>query len=744
VSCFARFAAVGGLGYATNIAVFMLLVGTGAHHIAAAGAAWTIAALQNFGLNRAWTFRDGRAPVVGQGVRFFGVSLVALAANLLVLTALVGGGTPLVLAQVLAVAAALPVNYAGSRRWAFRRGAAPAPAATRVYAPHPAPERLRAVFCVPTYNERRNLRPMVEALREALGPDDLVVVVDDGSPDGTGALADHLADTTGFVHVLHRPAKEGLGRAYLEGFRYALGLGARLVGEIDCDFSHDPHDVPRLIAAAEENGLALGSRYAAGGSAPGLGTARRLVSQGGNVYARAVLGLGVHDLTGGFKCYRRDVLESIDLDSVRSNGYTFQIETTFRAARRAFRPAEVPIEFGERAEGASKMSAPIAVEALWKVPALRLSAALSGTRARAYRTILLWWAGSRILVLATVLVVQALRWPRRSWYPSIADHPFALLTAWDGRWYRMVGERGYLVVPHHQSDTAFFPLVPLMANALHAVGLSFDAAAVLIANLGLALGLVALYELTRTWLGDRMGLRAAVYAAIFPTSYVFSMAYPESAVLAAMALAGAFAAHGRWRAAAVAAAVAGLARPESILLVLPLAVLAARRWRESDERTRARSLAAIAAAPAAIAGLALYHWRTFGDPLAFSTAQREWGRRLSVDGIHRAFVELSHSPGTYNAWLFRDAAFCLVFLLCLWLALRAGVPASWTLAGALIVLLPLWSGSFTSDARFGMVALPVYSGLAFAGRRPWADLAIRLASLALLTAAAATILMRWP
>jgi hypothetical protein len=235
-----------------------------------------------------------------------------------------------------------------------------------------------------------------------------------------------------------------------------------------------------------------------------------------------------------------------------------------------------------------------------------------------------------------------------------------------------------------------------------------------------------------------------VYAAIFPVGYVFSMAYPESILVATMALAGVFAARGQWRAAAVAAAVAALTRPEAIFLVLPLEALALRRWRSADTQERARALAAVGAAPAALAGLMLYHWRIFGDPIAFSTAQQAWGRRLSLDGVHRAIEELARSPGTYNVWLFRDAAFCVLYVLCLAIAFRVGVPKSWTVAGALIVLLPLWSGSFTSDARFGMAALPVYSGLAVLGRRAWLDWALRFAGLGLLTAAAATILLRWP
>jgi dolichol-phosphate mannosyltransferase len=237
---------------------------------------------------------------------------------------------------------------------------------------------VRACVCLPTYDERENLEPMLRALGEVLGPDDRVLVIDDNSPDGTGELADLLAAELAFVDVLHRPRKEGLGPAYLAGFRRALDAGAELVVEMDCDFSHDPQDVPRLIEAAAEADLVLGSRYVAGGGVENWGLVRRAISFGGSLYARALLGVGVHDLTGGFKCFRREVLEAVPLDRVRSRGYAFQIELTYRALRRGFRVREVPIRFVDRVVGGSKMSRAIVLEAIWKVPLLRL-AALRGT-----------------------------------------------------------------------------------------------------------------------------------------------------------------------------------------------------------------------------------------------------------------------------------------------------------------------------------------------------------------------------
>jgi dolichol-phosphate mannosyltransferase len=226
--------------------------------------------------------------------------------------------------------------------------------------------------CLPTYNESENLEPMVAHLSEVLGGDGVVLVIDDSSPDGTGAIADRLAMERSWVRVIHRPTKEGLGPAYLEGFRHALELGADLVLEMDCDFSHDPADVPRLIAAAEGADLVIGSRYVPGGGTRNWGLVRRLISRGGSLYAQLLLGVPIRDLTGGFKCYRREVLETIDLDAIDSKGYAFQIETTYRALRAGFRAVEVPIVFADREVGGSKMSKAIVLEAVWKVPALRL------------------------------------------------------------------------------------------------------------------------------------------------------------------------------------------------------------------------------------------------------------------------------------------------------------------------------------------------------------------------------------
>ncbi len=235
---------------------------------------------------------------------------------------------------------------------------------------------MRAMVCLPTYNERENLEPMVRALGEQLDIErDKVLVVDDNSPDGTGRAADALADELPWVEVLHRPGKAGLGPAYIAGFRRALAAGAELVLEIDCDFSHDPKDVPRLIASCEAGAdLTLGSRWVKGGGTVNWGPGRTLVSRGGSIYARTILGVGVRDLTGGFKCFRRAVLEGIDLDAIAAKGYGFQIEATYRALRAGFKVVEIPITFVDRRVGESKMDGSIVVEAMLQVPALRYRA----------------------------------------------------------------------------------------------------------------------------------------------------------------------------------------------------------------------------------------------------------------------------------------------------------------------------------------------------------------------------------
>ncbi|HTU15557.1 MAG TPA: polyprenol monophosphomannose synthase [Solirubrobacterales bacterium] len=238
--------------------------------------------------------------------------------------------------------------------------------------PEDTPTRRGPVWVLlPTYNEADNIGPMVEALKPKLSGGDRILVVDDNSPDGTGRLADELAAADDTVVVLHRREKEGLGPAYLAGFKVALDGGAELIVQMDADFSHDPAYLPRLIAGAETADLVIGSRYVPGGGITEWGQVRRLLSRGGSVYSRAVLGVDIRDMTGGFKCFRRKVLETIPFSEIAASGYSFQVEMTYRVIRAGFDVMEVPITFRERQAGASKMSTGIVAEAAWKVPAMR-------------------------------------------------------------------------------------------------------------------------------------------------------------------------------------------------------------------------------------------------------------------------------------------------------------------------------------------------------------------------------------
>jgi dolichol-phosphate mannosyltransferase len=237
--------------------------------------------------------------------------------------------------------------------------------------PESNPERGPVWVVLPTYNEATSIERLVAAARAKLPASAQILIVDDNSPDGTGEIAARLAEEDGAIHFLHRPLKEGLGPAYIAGFREALAGGAGLIVEMDADFSHDPAYLPRLLDAADRADLAIGSRYVPGGGVSDWGRVRRAISRGGSTYARFVLGVGVHDLTGGFKCFRREVLEAIDLGAIRARGYAFQVEVTYRAIELGFDVVEVPIVFRDREAGSSKMSRSIVLEAIWRVPMLR-------------------------------------------------------------------------------------------------------------------------------------------------------------------------------------------------------------------------------------------------------------------------------------------------------------------------------------------------------------------------------------
>lgn len=230
-----------------------------------------------------------------------------------------------------------------------------------------------ALVCIPTYNERDNLEPITRAVLGAEPRVD-ILVVDDNSPDGTGQLADELAAKEPRIRVLHREKKQGLGKAYLHAFQTALDAGYQYIIEMDADFSHDPRYLPRLLdEAMAGTDLVLGSRYVEGGGTVNWGVGRQMISRGGSLYARSILGVGVQDLTGGFKCFNRRVLETIALDEVKSTGYAFQIELTYRTLKHGFRVKEIPIVFEDRRVGQSKMSRKIFLEALTMVWKLRLT-----------------------------------------------------------------------------------------------------------------------------------------------------------------------------------------------------------------------------------------------------------------------------------------------------------------------------------------------------------------------------------
>jgi hypothetical protein len=353
-----------------------------------------------------------------------------------------------------------------------------------------------------------------------------------------------------------------------------------------------------------------------------------------------------------------------------------------------------------------------------------------------------------VLVLGTALVVHAIGKSYGYFSHTMLAHPFGTLQVWDGLWYRQVALHGYLYVPDHQSNTAFFPLYPVLLRVLHWTGLPLEAAGLLFSNLFLLVALLALYELGRQFLPVADAKRAAIFAAVFPSGYVFSMIYPESFVFACMALAVLLALRDRWLLCAFAAATAALARPEGLLLVLPLGALVVDRWRSLAPELRGRAVAAALAAPAAVLSFVLYLGWSVNDPFAWNETQQTWGRSFKATGlILSARRIVTGLPKNY--WGLRDALFCLAFLILLAVAARKGIPWPggrwpWIAFGLAVVLLPLASGSIESDARFGLLALPVYWGLAVTARRPWVERSLLALSVALLLGATATIPLIFP
>ena len=342
-----------------------------------------------------------------------------------------------------------------------------------------------------------------------------------------------------------------------------------------------------------------------------------------------------------------------------------------------------------------------------------------------------WWAAGRALVLATAAIVGAVG-PRGFTGLAERQHMLGLLGAWDGRWYRTVAENGYLLEPGRQSDPAFFPLFPLLMRAVHALGVGYETAGLLVANVAFFVALFLFEAFTRELLGAVLARRATVLLAVLPIGFVFSMAYPESVVLALVAGAGLAALRGRWWLPAAALAAAALARPEALLIAIALAPRA-RRVHTGP------AYAAVLAPFAALAGFAAYLWWTIGDPLGWTHAERAWGRRFQPLGIVRAVQNLPREV-TANAGTVRDVVCFVVYAALLAVAWRRGVPRAWVLAGVLVVALPTFSGSFHSLGRFGLLAPAVLWGAALAARGRW----VYAVSAALLVAGVATLPFVFP
>lgn len=354
------------------------------------------------------------------------------------------------------------------------------------------------------------------------------------------------------------------------------------------------------------------------------------------------------------------------------------------------------------------------------------------------REILGWWLASRATVFAAAIVVHATGDPDGYFGRAELSPPLGVLRAWDGVWYARIAAHGYVLVPGRQSDPAFFPLFPILTKLLHPFGLSYGAAGIVLSNLAFLVGVLALFDLGKEWLPDATARRAAVLAALFPLGYTFSMSYPEGVVFAALALATLAAVRGHWGAAAALGAVAALARPEGVFLALPLAALAWSQRRRLGAGRAGIAAGAVVAPPAALLSFPVYLGHVLHDSNAWSQAETGWGRRFTPGGALDAVTGIP-ALVAHNGWLARDVVFFCVSVVALALAWRTAVPRAWTLAGAAMVLLPIGSGSFASAGRFGLLALPVYWGVASAVRSRRADLALRVASLALLAAATVAI-----
>jgi hypothetical protein len=361
----------------------------------------------------------------------------------------------------------------------------------------------------------------------------------------------------------------------------------------------------------------------------------------------------------------------------------------------------------------------------------------------ARRAILGAWLLSEAIVVGASLALHWLHEPRGYFGPKVFGQALGPLEAWDGVWYRRIADHGYMLVPAHQSDPAFFPLYPVLLRPLGWLGVSTAAGGVVLSAVLFLFALLAFDVLGHQLVSSHLARRATLLLAVFPTTYVCSMVYPESLVLLAFALAGLYALRGHWLVCAVAAATAALARPEGILLALPIAGCLAASWPRLTPDARGRGIAATLAAPAAALAFPLYLGWALDDPLAWTKAQHAWGRSFRIDGMWHGLSRLPADLGA-QPWGARDVAFCLLVLALTAVAWRAGIPRTWLALGVLTVLLPLGSGSFKSDARFGLLALPVYWGLAWLCRDRRLFAAVFAVSAVLLAAATVTLPLVFP
>jgi hypothetical protein len=364
------------------------------------------------------------------------------------------------------------------------------------------------------------------------------------------------------------------------------------------------------------------------------------------------------------------------------------------------------------------------------------------TVSAAYRELAVWWLLSRIIVFGSALAVGVTGWPHH-----ISAHGLGLLTGWDGAWYREIASSGY----HAGSrDVSFFPLLPLILTAFARAGVPMTVTGLVAANAAFAAALAGLYVVCRSWLPEPDARRAAIYFAIFPMSFVFSMAYPESLAVAASIAAALAARSGRWPATAASGSLAALARPLAVLVALPVRGLAAGRGSFS-RRERAPAIASVAAPLVAVVGFWTFLWASLGDPRAWSQAERAWGRSVHAEAPLDALRQVAHAPySTLGdppfavAFLLRDVALTVIYLVLLAVAARCGVPRVWIAYGALLVAVPLLGGTFTSMGRYGLVAFPAFAGLACLGRQRAVDVLLRIVSLVLLSACVVTLVYRYP